>query len=155
MGSLKDGGANVACFDYTDGSLRSGVPEETMSEECVKVLLLGEIQEDWCHLALHLEDQGCDCWLAKSTEDALSLLDRQKFQLVLTAKPLLLANAIVERLEELNCSVFYRYPVGDGCWWLPAMDHGKECFGATALRPREFVSALNQIVREIETTAAA
>ena len=126
-----------------------------MSQECVKVLLLGESQEDWCHLALHLEDQGCDCWLAKSTEDALTLLDRQKFQLVLTAKPLLLANAMVERLEELNCSVFYRYPVGDGCWWLPAMDRGKECLGATALRPREFVSALNQIVRETEATAPA
>jgi len=126
-----------------------------MSQECVKVLLLGESQEDWSHLALHLEHQGCDCWLAKSTEDALSLLDRQKFQLVLTAKPLLLANAIVERLEELNCSVFYRYPVGDGCWWLPAMDRGKECLGATALRPREFVSALNQIVRETEATAPA
>jgi len=115
-----------------------------MSEECVKVLLLGEGEEDWSNLALHLEDQGCDCWLAKSTEDALTLLDRQKFHLVLTTKPLLLGNEIVERLEELNCNVFYRYPVGDGYWWLPAMDHGKECLGATALRPREFAGAIAQ-----------
>jgi hypothetical protein len=126
-----------------------------MSQECVKVLLLGEGEEDWSYLALHLEDQGCDCWLAKSTEEALTLLDRQKFQLLLSTKPLRLVNPIIARLEELNCSVFYRYPVGDGSWWLPAVDHGKECLGATALRPREFVSTLDQIVREIDTTASA
>ena len=151
----KGGGANVAWFDDSDGILRSGVSGETMSQECAKVLLLGESEEGWSYLAWHLEHQGCDCWLAKSTEHALSLLDRQKFQLVLTTRPLPLANRIIERLEELNCSVFYRYPVGDGCWWLPAVDHGKECLGATALRPREFVSALDQIVREIEATASA
>jgi hypothetical protein len=126
-----------------------------MSQECVKVLLLGESEEGWSSLAWHLEHQGCDCWLAKSVEDALTILDRQEFQLVLSAKPLFLGNEIVERLEESNCSVFYRYPVGHGCWWLPAMDHGKECLGATALRPREFVSALNQIVQEVGATAAA
>jgi hypothetical protein len=126
-----------------------------MSQECVKVLLLGESEVDWSSLALHLEDRGCDCWLAKSIEDAHSLLDRQKFQLVLTAKPLLQANRIIWRLQELNCNVFYRYPVGDGCWWLPAMDHGKECLGATALRPRDFLTALDQIVREMETAAPA
>jgi hypothetical protein len=126
-----------------------------MSQECVKVLLLGESEEDWSHLALHLEDRGCDCWLAKSTEHAHSLLDIQKFQLVLTSKPLLLTNRMTGRLEELNCSVFYRFSVGDGCWWLPAMDHGKECLGATALRPREFVSVLDHLMREIEATRLA
>ena len=126
-----------------------------MSKECVKVLLLGGSEEDWSYLAFHLEDKGCDCWLAKSTEHALSLLDGQMFQLVLTTKPLPLPNRTIERLGELNCSVFYRYPVGDGCWWLPAVNHGKECLGATALRSREFVSTLDQIVREIGATASA
>ena len=154
MGGLS-GDANVARFGDTNGGPGSGVSRETMSEECVKVLLLGEGEEDWSNLALLLEDQGCDCWLAKSTEDALTLLHGQKFHLVLTNKPLLLGNEIVERLEELNCNVFYRYPVGDGYWWLPAMDHGKECLGATALRPREFVGALGQILREIGATASA
>jgi hypothetical protein len=124
-----------------------------MCQESVKVLLLGESEKGSSYLARCLEHHGCRCWFAKSTEDALALLDEHNFQLVLSTNPLHLASAIVERLEKSNCSAFCCCPVENGCWWLPAVNHGKECLGAPALRPSEFLGELDHIVREIETTA--
>jgi len=126
-----------------------------MSEESVRVLLLGESEKGSSCLAWHLEHHGCQCWFARSTEEALALFEKYSFQLVLSTKPLRLANAIVARLKQSSCSVFYCQPVEDGCWWLPLVDHGKKCMGAPALRPSEFVSALDQLVGEIESAAAA
>jgi hypothetical protein len=126
-----------------------------MSHECVKVLLLGESEKGWSYLKRRLEQNGCHCWFAKSTEEALTLFDEQNFQLVLSTKPLPLANTMITRLEESNCSAFCCYPVEDGCWWLPIVNHGKECLGAPALRASEFVSALAGIIKEIEMTALA
>lgn len=120
-----------------------------MSQDSVRVLLLGESEMGSSYLARFLEQRGCNCWFAKSTEEGLTLFDRYKFQLVLSTKPLRLANAMVAALGDSSCSVFYCQPVEDGCWWLPLIDHGKKCLGAPALRPSEFVSALGRIVREI------
>jgi hypothetical protein len=35
-------------------------------------------------------------------------------------------------------SVYYTFPVENGCWWLPALQRGKDCHGAPAFRRREF-----------------
>jgi hypothetical protein len=126
-----------------------------MSQDSFRVLILGESEKGSSYLAWHLEHHGCQCWFARSTEEALALFGRYKFQLVLSTKPLRLANTMVARLEESSCSVFYCQPVEDDCWWLPLMDHGRKCMGAPALRPSEFVSVLDQLVGEIESTAVA
>lgn len=129
-----------------------GSPEKIMSQQDVKVLLLGENEKGSSHLKLRLEQHGCHCWYAKSTEEALALLDGNEFQLVLITQPLRDGNAIVERLAELDCSLFYSYLVEDGCWWVPVVKHGKKCLGVPALRPSEFFIALDQIIRESEAT---
>lgn len=126
-----------------------------MSQGTVRVLLLGGSEKSSSFLAWHLERHGCHCWFATSPEEALALFERYNFQLVLSTKPLRLANAMVARLGESRCNVFYCQPVEDGCWWLPLVDHGKKCMGSPALRPSEFVSALDQIVREIRSAALA
>jgi hypothetical protein len=120
-----------------------------MSQQSVRVLLLGESEKGSSFLARFLEQRGCNCWFAKSAEEGLTLFDKYKFQLVLSTRPLRLANPMVARLGESSCSAFYCQPVEDGCWWLPLVDHGKKCLGAPALRPSEFVSTLDQIVRGI------
>jgi hypothetical protein len=56
---------------------------------------------------------------------------------------------MISALGLSNCHVFYAYPVENGCWWLPLMKGGQECVGAPALRPREFVGALDQTLKEI------
>jgi hypothetical protein len=120
-----------------------------MSRQSVRVLVLGESEKGSSYLSRFLEQRGCNCWFATSTEEGLTLFEKYNFQLVLSTKPLRSANAMVARLGESNCSVFYCQPVEDGCWWLPLVDHGRKCLGAPALRPSEFVSALGQLVTEI------
>ena len=154
------------CFTETRASPRAGkrggdarcsqrplakgdILEASMSQRSVRVLVLGESEKGSSYLARFLEQRGCNCWFAKSVEEGLKLFESYKFQLVLSTRPLRLANAMIAQLGESSCSVFHCEPVEDGCWWLPLVDHGKRCFGAPALRPSEFVSALGQIVSEI------
>ncbi len=121
-----------------------------MNQACVKVLLLGESAEGSSYLLRRLEQRGCRCWFATSTEEALALFERHAFHLILSTSPLHQKNPLIDAVGGANCRVFSCYPVEDGCWWLPLVHHGQKCLGAPALRPSEFVSLLDRLVTEIE-----
>lgn len=120
-----------------------------MSQAAVRVLLLGECARGSFHLLWHLEQRGCRCWFATSAKEALELFHQYKFQLILSTSPVRQATQMISLLGRSNCSVFYAYPVEQGCWWLPLMNRGQECFGAPALRPNEFACALDQELERI------
>jgi hypothetical protein len=50
-------------------------------------------------------------------------------------------------LAGLPITAFVCLPVENSCFWLPAIDDGKECLGLPALRPSEFASALEEMVQ--------
>ena len=50
-------------------------------------------------------------------------------------------------LAGLPVTAFLCLPVENSCFWLPAIDGGQVCLGSPALRPREFASALQEMVR--------
>jgi len=50
-------------------------------------------------------------------------------------------------LAGLPVTAFLCLPVENGCFWLPAIDGGQTRLGLPALRPREFASALQELVR--------
>jgi hypothetical protein len=50
-------------------------------------------------------------------------------------------------LDGLPVSAFLCLAVEDSCFWLPAIDGGKECLGLPALRPSEFASLLDELAR--------
>ncbi len=120
-----------------------------MSQAAVRVLLLGECARGSSHLLWHLEQRGCHCWFAASAEEAFALFHQYKFHLILSTSPVHQATQMVSLLGRSNCSVFYAYPVEQGCWWLPLMNSGQKCFGAPALRPSEFADVLDQKLKEI------
>jgi hypothetical protein len=62
------------------------------------------------------------------------LLDGSGFRLLMTLASL--------QVAEVHCS-----PVENSCIWLPAIDDGQDYLGAPALHPREFASALQEMVR--------
>jgi hypothetical protein len=126
-----------------------------MNQGSVKVLLLGESEIGSSFLLRRLEQRGCRCWYARSAEEGFALFDRHGFHLILSTSPLRKANPLLALLGESNCTVYYCYPVEDSCWWLPLMHHGQKCLGAPALRPSEFVDALDQMVREIQLEGMA
>lgn len=50
-------------------------------------------------------------------------------------------------LEGSETSVFYTFPVENGCWWLPVLRRGQDCHGTPAFRRSEFPFELERILR--------
>ena len=115
------------------------------------MLLVGEKPQDSSCLAKRLRRRGCDCQFVVSCQEACSLLGVQAFDLVLS--PLRLPGgstfSLVALLEGSTTTLFYFEPVENGCWWLPALRNGHNCFGSSALLPSEFVPALDEVIEEI------
>jgi hypothetical protein len=121
-----------------------------MNHRCINVLLVGESAKGSSFLSRQLERHGCCCWFASSMQEALSLVDRHAFHLVLGTSPMQQANPLLSLLGDSDCNVFYSLPVEDGCWWLPLVRNGRKCLGTPALRPSEFVGLLDEIVKQAE-----
>ncbi len=45
-------------------------------------------------------------------------------------------------------SIFYTFPVENGCWWLPTLRRGQDCHGTPAFRRNEFPFELERILRD-------
>src|SRR5580658_7703240 len=116
-----------------------------------KALLIGENAQGSSHLAKLLQERGCTCSFATSYREACSLLNGERFDLVLSPTRLRDCSIfpLLSLLEGSCVTLFYFQLVEDGCWWLPALRSGRECFGSHALRPSEFVVSLNEIIAEI------
>jgi hypothetical protein len=55
---------------------------------------------------------------------------------------------LASELVGSNVSIFYTFPVENGCWWLPTLRHGQDCHGAPAFRRNEFPSELQRILQD-------
>lgn len=53
---------------------------------------------------------------------------------------------LVSALTRSRASVYYTFPVENGCWWLPALQFGKDCHGAPAFRRREFQAEIEGLL---------
>jgi hypothetical protein len=54
---------------------------------------------------------------------------------------------LVSELIGSNVSMFYTFPVENGCWWLPTLRRGQACHGTPAFRRNEFPNELERILR--------
>ena len=121
-----------------------------------KALLIGETPQGSSYLAKRLQERGCECEFAVTYQEACSLLKAQDFDLVLS--PMRLRDgslfSLIALLDGSGITLFYSHAVEDGCWWLPALRQGQNCFGSSALRPSEFVAALDEAIEEICFRAA-
>ena len=120
-----------------------------------KVLLVGEYPPGFSCWAQHLERRGCECNFAATFQETCSLLPSTTFDLVLS--PLRLRNhscfPLIGLLEGSSATLFYSLPVEEGCWWLPAVRGGQNCFGTYALRSSEFMAALDEAIEEVRSGA--
>jgi hypothetical protein len=117
-----------------------------MERVAVRVLLLGR---HTIHLLSYLEKRGCCHWHAKSAEEGVALFRQHKIQLVLSTSPVGQAIRMASLLGDSNCSVFCALAVEHGCLWLPLMSNGKKCLGKAALRPNEFLAAIDRLLHEV------
>lgn len=128
-----------------------------MQKREIRVLLIGEGPQGFSYLANRLGRQGLTCQSATSYEEACRLLSRKEFELVLC--PMRLRGhtlyPLIRELHGTRASLFCTYPVEDGCWWLPALCRGQDCFGSGALLPSEFVETLDGLIEELRLEVVA
>ena len=117
----------------------------------LRVLLIGNSSGGYSPLSNRLRKRGCDCRFAISKKEICWQLDSHSFELLLG--PIKLNGdslyPLIARLDGSRTTLFYSQAVEDGCWWLPALRFGGNCFGTPALRPREFVTVLDKSIEEI------
>jgi hypothetical protein len=127
-----------------------------MKDERLKALLIGESFLGSSHLAKHLQQRSCHCAYATSYETVRSLIQVRDFNLVLS--PMRLRDEsffpLIDLLGGSDVTLFYCCPVELGGWWLPALRRGEGCFGSPALRPSEFVSALDEVLAQMRLSGA-
>ena len=122
----------------------------------VEVLLVGDGPQAFSTFPGYLERKGCRCHFAKSRQKLEELLNQKQFDIVLTMPRIEGSSTdwLVASLWGSRSTLFCVVRVEVSCWWVPLLRVGVECFGAPALRPRDFSDALNGIVAEIRGTAA-
>jgi hypothetical protein len=126
-----------------------------MESNWVAVLLVDETASDSSHLVTCLRNLGCLCSVSRSLRAACTLVSTKQFDIVLSH--FVLHGEDCHELSALllgrPVSLFYFYAVEGGCWWIPRICQGQECQGEPALRPSEFASAIEKLIKKITTSA--
>ncbi len=122
-----------------------------MAAEALRVLVV----EDGCDssgaLTQRLEDAGSVCCRARSIAQARSLLAGEMFDLVLSSMRLPDGSArlLIPSLIDSEASLFCAQALDDGCWWLPAVYRGRNCWGmANPMRSEEFAFLLEELAQQ-------
>ena len=127
-----------------------------------KVLLVGETSKGSTQLMNWLYKRGCQCHFAMSCQEACSLISHTQFDLVLSQYQLpdRTAFPMLDWLAGSPATLFLSTPVENGCLWLPMLERGERCVGASLLRsndmPEALGKALNTAVKsdEMETVGS-
>jgi hypothetical protein len=121
-----------------------------------KVLLVNDHKSAAYHLLSYLRSLGCMCSLTRSHNEACDLLRREEFDLVLSrfAPDAGACHELVMLAAGTRASLFYFFAIEDGCWWIPRVRFGQECWGETALLPRQFAYVLEKLIQEIADDAS-
>lgn len=115
------------------------------------VLLVGQN----FHIAHALTDRlrrcGFRCHFVSNLREASDRLSSGPVDLVLsnTRLPDGTGFELMGVLAGLPVTAFLCLSVENTCFWLPAIDDGKECLGSPALRPSEFASALDEMASRL------
>ncbi|MGB2622713.1 MAG: hypothetical protein WA857_03690 [Candidatus Acidiferrum sp.] len=114
-----------------------------------EVLLVGHNFHNAHALTDRLRRWGLQCHFVSNLREASDLLSSRPVDLVLsnTRLPDGTGFGLVAALAGLPVTAFLCLPVENSCFWLPAIDDGKECLGSPALRPSEFARALEEMAR--------
>lgn len=90
---------------------------------------------------------GFRCHFANSLRTARELVDSVDVDLVLSkiGLPDGTGFTLLADLCGLPVTAFLCLPLEDSCFWIPAIEGGNECLGKPALRPLEFLNALEEM----------
>jgi len=117
---------------------------------CPSVLLVGR-NGSWGALVLKsLERFGAESFFAAPQAVTPEYVRRNAYDLVLldSTVPPEQRRELASELAGSSVSIFYTFPVENGCWWLPTLRHGQDCHGTPAFRRNEFPYELERILQD-------
>ena len=127
---------------------QSGQTLQTSTSSNAKILFVGRSRGDFASLQSFLERRGGHCSFVRSAREGLALFGRDRFDLILDMTQFQSDHAALTALGTANGSVYRCCQVEIGSLWLPVVSHGEKCFGSAALRPKEFIAALEKTIAE-------
>jgi CheY-like chemotaxis protein len=113
------------------------------------VLLVGQNFHSARALTDMLHRWKFQCHFVSHMREASEILSSHPVDLVLTNTylPDGTGLGLLAALADLPVTAFLRLHVENSCFWLPAIDGGRACWGLPALRPSEFGRALEEMAR--------
>jgi CheY-like chemotaxis protein len=102
-----------------------------MDDVGASVLLVGSCARKPSALGCHLLKRGCNLSLAGCKKEAMELLQRRRFDLVLSGflLPDGTAYELMAPLRGTDTTMFFSFAVEDSCWWITAMLQGQDRSG--------------------------
>jgi hypothetical protein len=121
----------------------------------VRVLLVGDRPQLFFRHKRYLERNGCECEFAECERAASEMLGQRQFDIVLSLHTSRATNSprLAVLLSGTPTTLFYALRLEVGCWWVPLLRLGEECFGTPALPPNEFANALDDVLMEIRAAS--
>jgi hypothetical protein len=123
--------------------------EGTVAVSSPSVLLVGR-SGSWGTLVLKsLEKFGSELSFAAPQAVTSEYVRRGAYNLILldSTVPPEQRRQLVSELVGSEASIFYTFPVENGCWWLPTLHRGQDCHGTPAYRRNEFPLELERILQ--------
>ena len=131
-----------------NADLRTGIAT-ALAVPSPRVLLVGRKVSWGAPLERSLEQFGCELSFASSPRVTFEYVSKRAYALILldSAVPPVQRRQIISALIGSHTAIFRLFPVENGCWWLPALVSGKDCFGSPGFRTKEFFAELEYILR--------
>jgi hypothetical protein len=119
-----------------------------MGIESISALLVGEVLKNSPELLRWLDNRGCDYQFAPSYRSACNLISRTRFDLVLSQYQLpdRTAFPLLDWFAGSAVTLFFFKVVEDGSLWLPMLERGKRCVGASVLRSNDLTETLGKVL---------
>ncbi len=124
--------------------------EGTVAVSCPNILLVGR-NGSWGTLVLKsLQKFGCDLSYVAPQAVTSEYVRKGAYNLILldSTVPPEQRRQLASELIGSEASIFYTFPVENGCWWLPTLHRGEDCHGAPAFRRNEFPFELERILQD-------
>jgi hypothetical protein len=122
----------------------------TVAVSCPSVLLVGRNGSWGTSVLKSLEKYGSELSFAVPQTVTSEFVRRGAFHLILldsTVSPEQ-RKQLASELVGSEASIFYTFPVENGCWWLPTLRRGLDCHGTPAFRRNEFPLELERILQD-------
>lgn len=121
------------------------------------VLLVGSCARKSSPLGRYLLKRGCKLSLAADKKEVIELLQRRRFDVVLSGfrLPDGTAYELMAPLRGTDTTMFFSFAVEDGCWWITAMLQGQNYSEEAGMRPREFTMVLDELVSKKSSASDA